>query len=73
MVGMFMLGPLELIIVLGMVAVLVTIVVIVIATTRRVNPPSSGNANLAPCPDCGRMISLRATTCPHCGGPVQFK
>ena len=26
---------------------------------------------LAPCPDCKRMISLAATTCPNCGRPIQ--
>ena len=25
---------------------------------------------LSPCPDCGKMISRRASQCPHCGCPV---
>lgn len=26
--------------------------------------------NLASCPDCGHLVSKRATTCPNCGAPV---
>lgn len=26
---------------------------------------------LAPCPDCKRMISLSASTCPNCGRPIK--
>ena len=26
--------------------------------------------NLAPCPDCKKMISLAASACPNCGRPV---
>jgi len=72
---MFMPGPLELIIILGVLGLLVVVVVVVIAvsvsTKRRSDFPSGSNPNLAPCPDCGRLISIRATTCPHCGGPVK--
>ena len=37
--------------------------------------PSAGEAfgtdsALSPCPDCGQMISKRASQCPHCGCPV---
>jgi hypothetical protein len=27
-------------------------------------------APMAPCPDCGRRLSMRAAACPHCGCPV---
>lgn len=28
--------------------------------------------NLQPCPDCRRMVSRRAVTCPHCGYPFRI-
>lgn len=28
------------------------------------------NENLMPCPDCKKPISMKATTCPHCGAPI---
>lgn len=27
--------------------------------------------NLVACPDCGQFVSLRASDCPHCGGPIR--
>ena len=71
--GVLLPGPMEVIIVLAIVAIVVTVVVVVIASTRRSDSASRNNPNLAPCPDCGRLISIRATSCPHCGGPVQLK
>jgi hypothetical protein len=32
--------------------------------------PKAGE-NLSPCPDCGRMVSRQAATCPKCGKPLQ--
>jgi hypothetical protein len=32
--------------------------------------PKAGE-NLYPCPDCGRMVSRQAVTCPKCGSPLQ--
>lgn len=32
---------------------------------------SPDNPNLTACRDCGRMISVHATACPHCGSPRQ--
>lgn len=29
------------------------------------------NYNLAPCPDCGALISKRVTVCPKCGAPLR--
>ena len=55
------------------IVVVMVIVGVVIAVTRRSEPSQANNPNLAPCPDCGLPISIRATTCPHCGGPVQRK
>jgi hypothetical protein len=31
--------------------------------------PQPAPGTLVACPDCGREISRRATTCPHCGAP----
>ena len=28
------------------------------------------NENLMPCPDCKQTISMKASTCPHCGAPI---
>jgi hypothetical protein len=44
---------------------------VVLASTRRSDDYRSDNPNLRPCPDCGRLISVRASHCPHCGGPVK--
>ncbi len=69
---MFPLGILELLIVLGLFGAIAVGVILVIATAvRRTGGSSSGNPNLQPCPDCGRSVSIRATMCPHCGGPVK--
>ena len=39
------------------------------------NVPSAGtdssNSCLFSCPDCGHEVSKRASTCPHCGAPLQ--
>ena len=72
MAAMFMPGPMELIIVLGMIGLMAIFIVVMIAALR-FGSSSRKNPNLAPCPDCGRLISIRATTCPHCGGPVISK
>jgi hypothetical protein len=29
------------------------------------------NPHLYPCPDCKRMVSQQAVTCPECGKPLQ--
>ena len=68
MLGMFVPGPIELIII-GVIALIpVAVVFAVVAASRK---GSSRNPNLGACPDCGRYISIRANTCPHCGGPVK--
>ncbi len=33
--------------------------------------PPATPANLIACPDCGKMISKKATVCPYCGRPLQ--
>lgn len=32
---------------------------------------TSASTNLAPCPDCGHMVSMYATSCPNCGRPLK--
>ena len=67
-----LLGVLELLIILGVLGVVVGgVVLAVVLGTQRSKTSSSGNPNLRPCPDCGRYISIRATTCPQCGAPVK--
>lgn len=60
-------GPVELMIIGVMLLVPVAIVVALIRSRK----PLGNNPNLRPCPDCGRFVSLRATTCPQCGCPLQ--
>lgn len=65
-------GILELIIILGILGAGVVGVVLVVALcTRRSGISGADNPNLRPCPDCGQYISIRANTCPQCGGPVK--
>ncbi len=39
-----------------------------VVSSRSADAPKS---NLYQCPDCGRDISRRAASCPHCGAPVE--
>ncbi len=48
----------------------VAVVALVIVFSRSRNR-SADDPNLTPCPDCGRLVSLRAATCPQCGCPLQ--
>jgi hypothetical protein len=51
------------------VAVVVAVALIVILSTK--SSKHQNRSNLDPCPDCGRMVSRSAVTCPHCGRPLQ--
>ncbi len=65
-------GILELIVIAGILgAAVVGVVLVVVLGTRRCGTSGADNPNLRQCPDCGRYISVRATTCPQCGGPVK--
>jgi hypothetical protein len=70
--AMFMPGPLELLIIFGVVgAGILSVIFVVVVGVRRRGTSQSSNPNLRPCPDCGRYISIRATTCPQCGGTMK--
>lgn len=69
-------GVIELLIlgVIGLLLVAAPVtVVVLLLMSRRNSGPSSANPNLAPCPDCGRLVSLQADSCPQCGRPLQTK
>ena len=69
---MFVPGILEILIILGILgAIVVGVVLLLVTVGRRPGGVDTGNPNLRPCPDCGRLISVRATMCPHCGAPVK--
>ncbi len=46
-------GPMEMIIIVGMLAVPLVLIVIVLAALRRSGSNPAANPNLTPCPDCG--------------------
>lgn len=66
-------GPMEIIIIglvcLAPLAALIAIV-IVLARSKKTGLDPTQNPNLVPCPDCGRMVSRRAPSCPQCGRPL---
>ena len=49
--------------------VVVGVVLVVVMTNSKRTSPQ--NANLIPCPDCGRQVSPAAASCPHCGRPFK--
>ena len=67
-------GPLEMLIIgavcLGIPLVAVAIVLFALAQSKRAGQSGAQNANLAPCPDCGRLVSRLAPNCPQCGRPL---
>ncbi|TWT84749.1 hypothetical protein CA13_62290 [Planctomycetes bacterium CA13] len=64
-------GLMELIIIGVILFIPVAVVVALVVVLTRSRKASGSNPNLKPCPDCGRFVSLRATTCPQCGCPLQ--
>lgn len=69
---MFSLGILEILIVLAILGGLaVAAITLVASAARRSGSGTLENPNLQPCLDCGRSVSVRASTCPHCGGPLK--
>jgi hypothetical protein len=62
-------GIFELLIIAVFVLVPIALVVVVAVLLTRNRKPGPEHPHLTPCPDCGRLISRRATSCPHCGRP----
>ena len=65
------LGIMELVIILAVLGLLVTIPVAIVVVIVAKGSSQRDHPNLHPCPDCGRVISVRAVTCPGCGAPVE--
>ena len=63
-------GLFELIIIAVIVLVPVVIGIAFLVAVLSGRAAKRSNPNLTLCPDCGRQISKRASSCPHCGGPV---
>lgn len=68
---MFGLSPIELMIV-GLLCPGVVAAGVVVALRSAIRNPAPPNPNLAPCPDCGRLVSRQATNCPQCGRPLNL-
>ena len=64
-----MFAPTALVIVVGVAVAAIGLIAAVIAIARSPQSLQRDNPNLQPCRDCGHYISIRAATCPHCGGP----
>lgn len=60
-----------LILLLLVIAVPLGIIAGVYAISRRPRDELT-NPNLAPCPDCQKLISIHASSCPHCGRPMKI-
>jgi hypothetical protein len=67
----FVPGLFELIIIACILGFPLLVIGTVLSTQRRTGVDHSENPNLRPCSDCGHPISVRAHTCPQCGGPVK--
>jgi ABC-type glycerol-3-phosphate transport system permease component len=53
------------------VLILVPIGIVLVVTSVRRKDDLTLNPNLAPCPDCQKLISIHAPMCPHCGRPMK--
>ena len=74
MIGIGVLELLIILVLLGAGVGLVALIVFLVMRAQRGGQPNPANhPNLVPCHDCGQQISMNATKCPHCGGPVTAK
>jgi hypothetical protein len=64
--------PITLLVLLAIVGLVIgTVVAVAALIVRSGTSRHADNPNLRPCPDCGHSVSVRATTCPQCGGPLK--
>ena len=70
MFNFFMPGPMEIIIILGVLTVPAVAAVVAIVLAKKANRNVQNTANLVPCPDCGCLVSRLAKSCPQCGRPL---
>lgn len=64
-----MVAPTGILVVVGVLVVVIGLVAAMVAIARSPQSLQRDNPNLQPCRDCGHYISIRAATCPKCGGP----
>ena len=48
------------------------VVGIVLYIVKLKSQDKAAQSNLYPCPDCGKLISRLAESCPHCGRPARI-
>ena len=73
MLGFFVPGAAEVIIIGLVLAVFVAIIAGAVALFHAVSAKSASrpsSSNLMPCPDCEHLVSIHASNCPQCGCPV---
>jgi hypothetical protein len=72
MLGFFVPGLAEMIILVLFLAVFVAIIVggVVLFQAASIRNSRPSRPNLPPCPDCGHAVSVRDSNCPQCGCPV---
>ena len=71
MFALFVPGILELLIIACVLGIPILVMAVILVTNRQSRAQYTQNPNLRPCSDCGRYVSVRASTCPGCGGPLQ--
>ncbi len=70
---MFGISPVELLVIgaIGLLFLAPAVVVVAILVNKGQRSSNArSNPNLAPCPDCGRLVSRQAVSCPQCGRPL---
>ena len=73
MLGFFVPGAAEVIIIGLILAVFVAIIAGAVALFHTISSRGTSrplNPNLMPCPDCGHAVSIKASKCPKCGCPI---
>lgn len=71
--AVYMIGPIELLIVVLVLLLLLLPIAVVIALVWvfvRQRQSDAANPNLMQCPDCHSAVSQHASSCPKCGCPL---